>query len=140
MNNKNECECDGPGYCQKFGLVANEKQWKHCREFLHLVNEKHSNISSKPLPSLFQQAKNFSASLVNHITNGAKRLKEEDYQQRLSICNQCEEKRSDNRCAKCGCSVLTKAKWASSECPLKKWLPQTQNQAETPQGQDGVIK
>jgi hypothetical protein len=65
--------------------------------------------------------------------------KKKDYiehvsQERLAICNVCEEHSSnkkdykslriDDHCTECGCTLSAKTKCLTCECPLKKWLPQ----------------
>ena len=55
-------------------------------------------------------------------------------QERLAICNACEEHSSNKKDYKsiridahftnCGCTLSAKTKCLTCECPLKKWLPQ----------------
>jgi hypothetical protein len=55
-------------------------------------------------------------------------------QERLSVCEACEEHSSnkkdykslrlDAHCTNCGCTLSAKTKCLTCECPLKKWLPQ----------------
>lgn len=55
-------------------------------------------------------------------------------QERLAICEACEEHssnkegytsfRRDAHCTNCGCTLAAKTKCLTCECPLKKWLPQ----------------
>lgn len=54
--------------------------------------------------------------------------------ERLTVCNECEEHSSnkknyktlrlDAHCTNCGCTLSAKTKCLTCECPLKKWLPQ----------------
>jgi hypothetical protein len=54
--------------------------------------------------------------------------------ERLAICNACEEHSSnkknyktmrlDAHCAECGCTLSAKTKCLTCECPLSKWLAQ----------------
>lgn len=54
--------------------------------------------------------------------------------ERLAICNACEEHssnkknyktmRPDAHCAECGCTLSAKTKCLTCECPLSKWLAQ----------------
>jgi hypothetical protein len=56
-------------------------------------------------------------------------------QERLAICNACEEHssnkkdyksmRPDAHCAECGCTLSAKTKCLTCECPLKKWEAQS---------------
>jgi hypothetical protein len=60
---------------------------------------------------------------IEHVSN-----------ERLAICNECEEHSSnkknysslriDAHCTNCGCTLAAKTKCLTCECPLKKWLPQ----------------
>jgi hypothetical protein len=55
-------------------------------------------------------------------------------QERLAICEACEEHSSnkkdykslrlDAHCTNCGCTLSAKTKCLTCECPLKNWLPQ----------------
>lgn len=56
-------------------------------------------------------------------------------QERLAICNVCEEhssnkkdyksRRPDAHCAECGCTLSAKTKCLTCECPFKKWGAQS---------------
>ena len=56
-------------------------------------------------------------------------------QERLAICNVCEEHSSnkkdyktlrvDAHCAECGCTLSAKTKCLTCECPFKKWEAQS---------------
>jgi hypothetical protein len=56
-------------------------------------------------------------------------------QERLAICNACDEHssnkkdykslRPDAHCAECGCTLSAKTKCLTCECPLKKWVAQS---------------
>ena len=55
-------------------------------------------------------------------------------QERMDICEACEEHssnkkdykslRMDAHCTNCGCTLSAKTKCLTCDCPLKKWLPQ----------------
>ena len=75
---------------------------------------------SQPMPSLAQQAWNFTRAVADHLKSGAAHVSEEGYKKRMEECDGC-DRRQDNRCLECGCFIPTKAKWASSECPIGKW-------------------
>ena len=82
-----------------------------------------------PLPSLWQQARNFIPSVVTHITYGRRQADEATRAARLALCEACDHLRpSDRRCGMvngcgCGCPVDAKASWASESCPAEKWGP-----------------
>jgi hypothetical protein len=56
-------------------------------------------------------------------------------QERLAICNVCEEHSSnkkdykslriDDHCTECGCMLSAKTKCLTCECPFKKWVAQS---------------
>ena len=60
---------------------------------------------------------------IEHVSN-----------ERLAICNACEEHSSnkkdyktmriDAHCTNCGCTLSPKTKCLTCECPLKKWMAQ----------------
>ena len=61
---------------------------------------------------------------IEHVSN-----------ERLAICNSCEEHSSnkknyktmriDAHCTECGCTLSAKTKCLTCECPLKKWIAQS---------------
>lgn len=76
--------------------------------------------------------KTFIKSLLFHIGAGFPKSSQELINQRFNICNLCE--RFDSKageCMECGCNInknrvfLNKLAWADQECPLKKWLKQS---------------
>lgn len=78
------------------------------------------------MPSLFQQAKNFIGSAVQHVAHGMPPASSEEVSRRLSICAKCPYLSTDRRCMKCGCPVDTKATWALEHCPdtPPRWGPE----------------
>ena len=76
------------------------------------------------MPSLWQQAKNLTKSVVEHAKTGGQNVTAEEKQARLDICNSCEfYNKNAGRCGKCGCNMPIKTGWASASCPLNppKW-------------------
>lgn len=62
------------------------------------------------------------------VAKGMPVLSEEQAQQRLSICGECEFFISaEKRCGKCGCYMEVKAKMATTKCPIGKWSAVGQN-------------
>jgi hypothetical protein len=72
------------------------------------------------MPSLPRQAWNLAASLADFVADRCRTVNEEEYRQRLEICDSCAERR-DNRCSKCGCYLALKARGRAFRCPLDKW-------------------
>jgi hypothetical protein len=75
------------------------------------------------LPSIWQQAKNFSRAVAEHVADGLKTVDADRYRIRLETCATCPARR-DDRCSECGCFIAEKAKWRSSFCPLGQWSAQ----------------
>lgn len=77
-------------------------------------------------PSLPEQGKNlakFSFEVVKNtlsISPNPVLSTEEEQQQRLSICNECEYY-TMKRCMHCGCFMEQKVKFNISTCPINKW-------------------
>jgi len=78
--------------------------------------------ASKPnrMPSLPRQAWNLTRSLAAFVADGMRTVTEQQYRQRLEICNTCDRRRR-NRCLKCGCRLSLKARGRAFRCPLRKW-------------------
>lgn len=72
------------------------------------------------MPSIFVQIKNFIRSLYIHVKTGMKKVSGKEYMKRLDTCTMCQFRRAD-KCGKCGCILITKAKWKTSTCPVNKW-------------------
>ena len=75
-----------------------------------------------PLPSLPAMALTYAFALARHVAAGSPVVDEETYHARVAICEACPSfRRSDRRCAKCGChldnQVDKKTLWADAACP-----------------------
>ena len=71
-------------------------------------------------PSLARQAWNLAQSLADFVADGFKTVSEEQYRQRLEICDACDQRRN-NRCMQCGCRLSLKARGRAFKCPESKW-------------------
>lgn len=80
-------------------------------------------INNEPkMPSLWQQAKNLTKSVVEHAKTGGQNVTPEEKQARLDLCNNCEfYDKEKSRCKKCGCFMLVKTGWSSASCPIGLW-------------------
>ncbi len=67
-----------------------------------------------------KKAITFATACIRHVSEGGFDVSDEVYKERLSICETCSE-RQDEICIQCGCHLPLKARWATQECPLKKW-------------------
>jgi len=75
---------------------------------------------AKHPPSLARQAWNLATSLADFVADGCKTVSEEQYRERLEICDGCAHRRH-NRCMKCGCRLSLKAQGRAFKCPEGKW-------------------
>ena len=71
-------------------------------------------------PPLAKQAWNLVTSLADFVADGCTTVSEEQYRERLEICDACDERRN-NRCGKCGCRLSLKARGRAFKCPESKW-------------------
>ena len=83
-------------------------------------------------PGWIRKGINFIKAGVQHMAAGLPIVSDEVYNERLSICDKCDDyiDKSNERweCKICGCFLkdgLTsgKARWAEQGCPIKKWEP-----------------
>lgn len=74
----------------------------------------------KAMPSKLKMAANFARAIATHLGDGSRRVTTLQLEQRLEECALCDRRSGDN-CSACGCDLLTKAGWRTSECPLGKW-------------------
>lgn len=78
--------------------------------------------SQEPLPPLARRAWNLAQSLTHFVSDGCTMVNEEQYRERLEICDTCEYRCKDlNRCQKCGCRLSLKARGRAFKCPVDKW-------------------
>lgn len=90
----------------------------------HINNSKNSSkpVQSQP-PSFIEKTKNFTKSIINHISSGMIKVSDSVKQERMNICKSCPFFNSENiTCNKCGCFLEIKTGWASEKCPEDKWL------------------
>lgn len=74
--------------------------------------------------NLTTKVKNFAKASIKHILTGSRIVDSITRKERYNICLECDNiDRSSRACAKCGCFVRTKTRWADQECPLDppKW-------------------
>ena len=76
------------------------------------------------MPSIIKRIKSFIKELIRYIRGGTPNVSDEQYELRLKACNSCEHLiAKDRKCGLCGCWVDNKAKWATTDCPDKRWPP-----------------
>ena len=96
-------------------------------------------MEDNKLPTALQMMKNFSKELVTFVKKGMPNVSEEDYQERLDDCFNCEHFLENlNRCGKCGCLVEYKARWKTTKCPIGVWKQQIVGEGGT--SLEGKIK
>lgn len=84
---------------------------------------KHHHLD-RPLPSLITRARNYIATLAEHVANGSKKVPLIVREKRWSHCEPCKfRNREFNACSVCGCPLEDdnllgdKLSWAISKCP-----------------------
>jgi len=77
----------------------------------------------KDRPTLAQKAKNLSDATDKHIADGRRMVNPDQFDIRISVCNDCGEWRDGIECThpSCGCIISRKAEWHSEDCPVGKW-------------------
>lgn len=74
------------------------------------------------LPTLADQLGNLAAAVVRNARGGAPRVDAAERAARLAICHGCDRfRKSDHRCAACGCKVKAKSALALEDCPRGYW-------------------
>lgn len=75
-------------------------------------------------PGFVSKAKNFAKAVVEDVKAGSRRVSQDVYTDRMTLCRACGlYNRQKGTCGHpdCGCVMQRKAKWASQECPIGKW-------------------
>ena len=83
----------------------------------------------KEIKKLSEEAQQAIVRSVLDVVPGTEFVKYEQYEERLAICNKCEELNEESRkCKMCGCFVDEKTRvkrlpfsQENEHCPLKKW-------------------
>jgi len=76
----------------------------------------------RPLPPKREMARNIVFAGAQAIRSGFTRVSDEEQARRLAICVDCEFfRKSDKRCAKCGCALKWKTRLQGWHCPIEKW-------------------
>ena len=94
------------------GINCTQKQFDYYRK----IYEEKAGLP----PTMVEKASTFISSVKDFISDGCKLVSEEEYKDRLKICDGCEE-RKGNSCNICGCNLQLKAKGKTFKCPLQKW-------------------
>jgi hypothetical protein len=75
-------------------------------------------------PGILRRILGFTVAAAQHVAAGMPTVTEAQKAARLAICQACDQFNADaGTCRKCGCGMSTKAEWAGSACPLRKWGP-----------------
>lgn len=88
------------------------------------------------LPSLPCRVLSFAKAVVATATRGevVPIVPRDVWQQRLEICSSCDAyEASRGRCHYCGCSMKTKARLKSQDCPIGKWPPLQEYESDADQ-------
>lgn len=117
------CERFHDGHYRDYALDAGEKGQRF-RE--HWRRTKHTD---KPLPGITTRARNYIATLAEHVANGSKKVPLVVREHRWTDhCEPCKYRnREHNACSICGCPLTPdnllgdKLSWAVSKCPDNQW-------------------
>jgi hypothetical protein len=71
-------------------------------------------------PGLARKVWNVATALAAFVADSGRTVTAEQYRARLEICDGCDRRR-DNKCLECGCSLALKARGRAMKCPLAKW-------------------
>jgi hypothetical protein len=134
-----KCVCTGPGLCHRHQVVKSRHWFDLCRQRAdyfdlweqgrgpgqHTVDTVAREATLRE-PGIGRKVINLSRAAINHIADQLHCVGNELFELRLGICRTCEYcDTSTLRCRHfhCGCKLMRKARWRSSECPLGKWEP-----------------
>jgi hypothetical protein len=92
------------------------------RGIYELSDENYIKLAEKyRLPSILQQVKNLSSSLVE-LTKDFDKRPQEEIEKNLTICASCPFLIEESlRCGVCGCFLKTKVIYKAWHCPKNKW-------------------
>jgi hypothetical protein len=132
------CVCQTSGYCERHGIFKPKHWHELCRSrddyfaaweagqgpgqlttAASIANEKRA-CRTVQMPPFRTQAWNLVTALAAFVADGLRCVTEKQYIERLRICDACRY-RKDNRCLRCGCVLVVKAKGRTFTCPEKQW-------------------
>ena len=126
---KNTCECFSNRIIHPKEGFADFKTCQMCPyknqeddpELPSYSEQRHPDSQQK-LPSIGKMAGNFVKAVAGHVKDGAKKVTQEELEERLKACNDCVFMKN-NRCThmNCGCVLARKARWRSEDCPIERW-------------------
>lgn len=121
-----ECKCELAGYCKYHNIVKNNELHTLCKMNRGVFSSFEVSEPVEKELSIAQKAVNYISAEIKHTFHGRAEVSEGIYNDRMSICRNCEFFKSDDvSCLKCGCYLETKCKWVEQECPEQKWLAET---------------
>lgn len=86
----------------------------------------------KNLPNIAKQASSFTKESIRYIKSGMPKRSPDEIDRVKLICKQCDyyqERNGSVRCAKCGCYLNIKTRWATADCPIGKWTVYDKNKS-----------
>tara|TARA_R100001509_G_C4718097_1_gene165647 strand:- start:15 stop:308 length:294 start_codon:yes stop_codon:yes gene_type:complete len=73
-------------------------------------------------PNLLQKGWSLSKSLMRYAVEGFPNVSQEEYEQRMLMCNSCEFlNKKNSTCNVCGCAVEYKGRMETEKCPESRW-------------------
>ena len=114
-------DCTGNSETREPVKLPEKKSCAACANQAKIQEQTQQELKEN-LPSLWEQAKSLTTSVVTHVATGMKKTTEELQNERLAICEQCPLLIRDSmRCGACGCYVKAKTKMESAKCPKGHW-------------------
>ena len=115
----------------KFEYSDEKQAWvcSVCGRIVQAPKENVVHADCKRGANFIQKAVHYATAVVTHIATGAKTRTDEEVEQLLAICQQCEKYNAlKGYCRVCGCkcnnlknAFLNKLRMESQHCPEKKW-------------------
>lgn len=136
------CQCEQAGFCRRHQCTKTEHWWKLCRtreDYFRLWEEGRGPGQNRPTrkaPGILRRAWNYFHALWRHLKNRRLMVSRNTHQARLRICQECTSYEPTKQLClerNCGCYVHHKARWASEDCPLRRWPGQSVNTDESSQ-------
>lgn len=114
------CECEQPGWCERHQCHKSHGMLQLCRHSPQYFEA----FESGHVPSLFKRATNFAKAAATHAADLGRKVSDEVYDSRLSVCRGCElcdEEKMQCLHYQCGCNLEVKARWRTQKCPRELW-------------------
>lgn len=136
----NPCECEGPGFCQRYKKKQSERHFQICKgevltpEKCEVYRKNWAKLAEVGVEGLMlEKARKVGNAAKEWIEAGRPVRPAEERNALIAICSACPmlmKLAGFYRCGSCGCMIFAKATMATETCPKGYWPEKTEPPAD----------